>query len=174
MSQAVAAIDLAQNAYAGVSGDFLVVTVLFLVLFTHAVYFGKRRAFALTLSFYLAGFLFSVFPYTEDLLVFSAGAGQIFLSKVFIWAVFAAVSFLALRRMIFTDFSPFKIRRWFEAAFLSIVNSGLLLAYSFRLFGVSEAYQFSTAVGQFFVRPEFLFLWLIASLAVLFFTSKAR
>ena len=172
MSQAAAVIDFAQSAYSGLSTDFSVILVIFLALFACAVYFGKRRAFALTLSFYLSGFLYSIFPYTEDFLVFSGGAGRIFLSKAFIWAVFALTGFFVLRGMVFSDFPPGKLRRWFESALLSAANSGLLLAFSFKFFGVSDAYQFAPAVGQFFVRPEFLFLWLIAPLLVIFFTSS--
>lgn len=171
MIETEAIANLAQSAYSGLSTDFIIVLVLFLALSSCALYFGKRRTFVLTLSFYLAGFLYSVFPYAEDLLVFSDGAGQIFLSKVFIWAAFVSAGFIILRGAVFADFSPGKIKRWFEAALLSAANTGLLLSFSFRFFGGTEAYQFGFSTGQFFVRPEFLFLWFLAPLAVIFFTS---
>jgi len=147
------------------ANDFLIVLILFAVLFFFAWFIGRGPFVALLFAFYGAYTLYVLFPYssllptTPPLTAFFAHTG--------LYAVFALVFYIILRRVIASDFLYIGN---FGLIILSFLGAAFLIALASHVFLISSIYNFTPAIAALFIPEQYFFWWFSApAIGLLFF-----
>lgn len=156
-----------------ISFDAFVLLALFVFFFFYALIAGKARALVFLYSLYPALLLARAFPFGGVLGSTITPAWQKF--TVFLVALLL-IAFL-LRNIFFSYFPGSRVRRWFEAALISICTVGLGLVSIYQLI-VPESATFLSgffhALEPFIASPIISFFVLLAPIiASLLFGRKS-
>ncbi|MCX6787843.1 MAG: hypothetical protein NT108_01605 [Candidatus Kaiserbacteria bacterium] len=149
------------------ASDFLIVLVLFGLFFLFAYYVGRGPFVALLLSFYSAYAFYAMFPYLSYLP--TAPALTALLAQVGLYAAFALVFYIILRRVVVSDFLYIGI---FGLTILSFIGAGFLLALAYHVFPVASVYHFTPAVNLLFASKTYFLWWFSAPAVGLFFLAR--
>ena len=149
------------------ANDFLILLILFAVLFLFAWFVGHGSFVALLLSLYGAYAVYIAFPFKS--LLPATPALTALLAQAGVYAAFAFVFFLILRRVIVSDFLSIGI---FGLIILSFLGAAFLIAVAAHVFSVSSLYTFTPAVAELFASPDYFFWWFVAPAAGLFLFAR--
>ena len=147
--------------------DFLIILILLAVFFLYAWYVGRGPFVAVLLAFYCAYALYVVFPYMSYLP--TAPAMTALLAHIGLYAGFALVFYIVLRRVVVSDFLYIGI---FGLIALSFLGAAFLLALAYHVFPVANVYNFTPAVAALFQPDKYFFWWFVAPAIGLFFLAR--
>ena len=125
-----------------VSLGVLVLAGLFILFFLYGLVFGKGRVLAFLFSLYPAILIARAFPFGGAFTVAASPASQ----KLAVFGVALLVSVFLLRNLFISDFPFSRLKRWFEAALLSVCTVSL---------GLSSIYQLTMPEGIAFLSAFF-------------------
>jgi hypothetical protein len=147
------------------SADLTVLSVAFIVFFIYGMYFGRNRLISLVLSFYLATFLYRIFPYA-DKLTFLSGDNLALLNKIGIFLLFFLPLTIIINRYIIShEYSGTShMIRTAGLAFAAVI---VLMLFSYTVTNLDHFYTFSPTISSLFAGESRVFWWNIAPLALL-------
>jgi hypothetical protein len=160
------ATQTAQSVW-GLTGDFLIVLVLFALFFIFAWYVGRGSFVAVLLAFYAAYAVYAIFPYMSYLP--SAPASSSVLAHIGLYLVLTIVFYIILRRVVVSDFLYIAV---LGLAVLSLLAAGFVLALAYHVFDVTTVYNFSSAIDTLFAPVEYFFWWFVAPAIGIFFLAR--
>lgn len=147
------------------SGDFLYLLVVFVLVFICSVYFSKSRMVSLILAFYPATFLYNQIPYFDKIL-FLKGDTLIVLNKLAIFLVLFILTSVVINKHTFTynESSGFlgKIG-------LSISLLVLFMVFSYSIVNLDVFHDFSGSIDTLFMGLGRVFAWSLLPFIILMF-----
>lgn len=152
--------------------DAIIIIAVFILFFGYGLKFGKDRIISLILSFYFAFILYSSVPYLDTLTFLKDTDTQVFISKALIFLIFLFISNFIIKRFVYTEFSSKQVKRFFEAGILSVGATILTLALYNTIAPAESVYNFGAPISNLFSSADLFFWWLVAPLAILFFTVR--
>ena len=148
--------------------DIILLGALAVLIFLYTIYFGKSKAVAIILSFYISILLYDNFTFLKNVLIFRNTAAQLSLSRLIIFAIIFILIFLTLKYFIHNEFSSRRSWTLLKAALLSLSAIDLALVVCYYVVPVQRLYDFSPSIDSLFGNQATIFWWLIAPLIVLF------
>ncbi|MBA3789075.1 hypothetical protein H0X32_01615 [Patescibacteria group bacterium] len=123
---------------------------------------------AFTISLYLGYAVYSIFPYSENVLSIGGTPLMRTILSIVIYAVFVIVSYFIVKRVVTRSG-----RSRLPAMILQVVLLiGFLLALGYHSFAITRIYAFPPIVNTIFDPTTFFFWWFIAPLIVLFLLER--
>jgi len=143
------------------AGNFLILLVITLVMIGFSYRAGRGGIISLLVAFYAGYAIYTVFPYTDDII----GAGGTSLAKaiisIVIYAIATFLPFHFIQRLVGTGFGVLSFVPRFALSFLA---SAFLMALAYHVFHVSNIYAFPEQINHLFAPNEYFFWWFIAPL----------
>ena len=147
---------------------------IFLLMLAWGLAYGKYRLSTLIISLYAGLTPFLLFPYIDSVpwnpgLLFN----KIEVLPVVLFAVLVFFIYFTLVPIIECQFSRVKIRRWFEAAVLSL-STTITLTASLYYIGISQTIIApQSLLDSLFLEPVYLFWWFLIPLVGLYITKDS-
>ena len=151
-----------------VSSDIIVLLGIFFVFFFYALYFGRNRIISLIFAYYPSAILFQIFPYIDKLIILH-GDKLIVLNKLMIFLIFFLPLNIIINRYIFTESGYSGVSHIFRAVGLSLCCLVLFMLFYYTVINLELFHSFSPTIDTLFLGTNRLFLWNLASLALLAF-----
>lgn len=147
-------------------GNFLILFVLTLIMIGFSYRAGRGGIISLLVAFYAGYAIYSVFPYTDDII--SAGGSTLAKAviSIILYAVATFLPFHFIQRLVGNGFGVLSFVPRFALSFLS---AAFLLALAYHVFHVSNIYTFPDPINTLFAPNEYFFWWFIAPLIGLLF-----
>jgi len=166
-------ITIATNTITSFPVDVLLIGLLIIIFFIGIFYKARRLAIVTTISFYPSAFIFTQFPYWNNVLVQSS-ALSIFLSKAVVFGVLFTSAYIILKRYIkqYTYYSE-GYKSVIQPLLLAIGLVILLLIVVHSLVPIHGIYSISPEIRSLFTEQN-IFLWIITPLIILFITRKTK
>lgn len=143
-----------------VLSNFLVLVVL-TVVFVLISYRSRAGIVSLVVSFYVGYALFSVFPYSKDIIA-SGGSPLVKAGiSVAIYAICCIVPFIFIERLVTGGIGVLSVFPRFGLSFLSAT---FLMALAYHVFHVNNIYTFPEPLNTLFAPDQFFFWWFLAPL----------
>lgn len=142
-------------------GNFLILAVLTAVMILFSYRSGRGGIISLLIAFYAGYAIYTVFPYTKDIL--SAGSTPMMkaIISIILFAIATFIPFHFLQRLTGAGFGVLSFLPRFVLSFLS---AAFLLALAYHVFNVSNIYSFPEPLNSLFAPNGFFFWWFIAPL----------
>ncbi len=139
--------------------DLIIILIVAVLLCAYGSMKGKDKIISLIASLYPAAMVYSVFPYTENLIFFKQTALQISISHFVIFLVFLVLIHLALNKV-------FSAHSFYRGGFagvilISLATTGLLIAMAYHLSGFRNLLFLSPNLIPLFSGQLAYFIWLI-------------
>jgi hypothetical protein len=155
--------DIATSA----AGDSMVVLSNFLVLVVLTIVFvlisyrSRAGIVSLVVSFYVGYAIFSVFPYSKDIIA-SGGSPLVKAGiSVAIYAICCVVPYIFIERLVTGGIGVLSVFPRFGLSFLSAT---FLMALAYHVFHVNNIYTFPEPLNTLFAPDQFFFWWFLAPL----------
>lgn len=143
-----------------VLSNFLVLVVL-TVIFVLISYRSRAGIVSLVVSFYVGYALFSVFPYSKDIIA-SGGSPLVKAGiSVGIYAMCCIVPYIFIERLVTGGIGVLSVFPRFGLSFLSAT---FLMALAYHVFHVNNIYTFPEPLNTLFAPDQFFFWWFLAPL----------
>ena len=157
-----------------ISADAAIVGTLFALFLLLAWWLGVGRFTALLLGIYIAVPLYLNFPYVSQFMPESLATSPrgTFYSYAAVFAAFALLSFIILRRYVLTGRGDVMLPGAVEYLALAATATGLTLAVGYRLLPLELLYDFGPGIDRLFATPSYFFWWLLAPLAAVFLATR--
>lgn len=147
------------------SADVTVLTIAFIVFFLYGLYFGRDRLISLIITFYLATFLYRIFPYA-DKLTFLSGDNLALLNKIGIFLLFfLPINIIISRYIVAQEYDGSS--HVFRTLGLSLASLIVLMLFSYTVTSLDHFYTFSPIINDLFAGAGRVFWWNFAPLALL-------
>jgi hypothetical protein len=146
--------------------DIFILVILFVIFFFYALYFGKNTIIATILAFYPAQFFYQNFPFMNSLLVLK-GDSLLLLNKVLIFLLFLIPLTILIGRYVFQD-SGYGSAHYFRSAAYSLAMIILVLIFDYSVVSLGLIHNFSPTISTLFTGANYIFLWNLAPLVLLF------
>jgi hypothetical protein len=154
----------AHNAWALV-GNFvalLVLTVLMIVV----SYRSRGGIISLILAMYVGYAIYSVFPFTNQILAFG---GTLIIKAALSILLFAVATFFPYHFIERLTGGGFGILSFVPRFALSFLAATFVLAIAYHVFDINHLYSFPQPLNELFAPNKYFFWWFIAPLVGLFF-----
>jgi hypothetical protein len=148
--------------FAAPSWDILIPFIIAAAIFFYGASSGKERIIAFVMSLYIGGFVFEHFSYLNKIIVTTNPKEQFLFGLFLFFIIILALNAILLNAM---ENSVSPERRWWQVLILSVFSAGLLFSFSFKFFGIQEAFNFSPSTLAIFASPNALFWWLLLPVA---------
>jgi hypothetical protein len=159
------ATSAASNAWI-FGANFLVLVVLTVVMIGFTYRSGKGGIISLILAFYAGYAIYTVFPYTENII----GAGGTKVIKAFISIVlFGIATYIPYHFVQRLTSGGFGVISFVPRFALSFLTAAFLLALAYHVFNVNNIYTFPNPINTLFEPKGYFFWWFIAPMAGLMF-----
>lgn len=152
------------------SWDVIIFFAFIAIGFFYGISAGKSNLLSLLFSLYIAGFIFENFYYLDNL-VKGQNMMEIFLFRLFIFAVLTGILFIIFSQVLASGYDS-GARNWWKSLLLSFMATGLLFSFLFHLFPGKEIFFFSPMVQALFASDAAFFWWLTLPLIALFLARK--
>jgi len=149
--------------------DVILIIVILGILFGALLYFGKSAGISLIFSLPIAGFVYNIFPYTDNLLAYGKTPAESEWLKVALLVILIILSYLIIRRAVSVVFSWSSLGRATEATVLSLIITGLLVTYLASFINPDIVTEYFPVLKQLLTIPNILFWWFVGSMLALFF-----
>jgi len=149
------------------AGDFFIVLILLGALFLFARYAGRGPFVALLIALPAAYAPYILFPYAFFLP--ASPPFTAFLAHAGLYAAFALIFFIILRRVIASDFLYIGI---FGLIILSFLGAAFFIALASQVFSIASIYQFTPAIAALFTQEQHFFWWFFAPTIGLLFLAR--
>ena len=150
-------------------GDILFFVVMFIICGVFAIYFGRGRMVSVILAFYLAGILYSSFPFMNKLLVLQ-GEKLLLFNKLGIFLLFLVPISLILYRYLFSESEYSGSSHLIRTAGLALIGVIIVVMTSYTVLSYDALHNFSPSIDALFMPTARIFYWntgIIALLALL-------
>jgi hypothetical protein len=143
------------------AGNFLILVILTVVMIGFSYKAGRGGIISLLVAFYAGYAVYTVFPYTNDIV--SAGGTPLVkaIISIVIYAIATFVPFHFIQRLVGTGFGVLSFVPRFALSFLA---GAFLMALAYHVFHVSNIYTFPGPINHLFAPNEYFFWWFIAPL----------
>ncbi len=147
-------------------GNFLILVILTLVMIGFSYKAGRGGIISILLAFYAGYAIYSVFPYTDD--VIAAGGTTLVkaLISIVLYAIATFLPFHFIQRLVGTGFGVLSFVPRFVLSFLAAT---FLLALAYHAFDVNNIYSFPDPINSLFEPSKYFFWWFIAPMVGLLF-----
>jgi hypothetical protein len=155
----------------GMPFDILALIVVFAILFSWLLYFGKSSGVSLFFALFAAYTFELLSPlqsFITEKLHYEKQSDTI---ALIIFLITTLLLFFIFRRLVSTVFSWSPMRRVFEAILLALSIIGFLLLAITPHMEISFLTQYGKIISMFLAIPHILFYWILGSFAMLFLTS---
>ena len=149
-------------------GNFLVLLIIAGILFFFALRTGRSMLISFILSLYVAFALFTVFPYTEQLLIGDTALMRA-VSGIALFAVFTAFPYVLLRRV--STSGSMRIHP-LTLGILALVTGGFVLALGYHVLDIASVIPLTPSLDALFAPDGYFFWWFIAPLIGIFVAAR--
>jgi uncharacterized membrane-anchored protein len=147
-------------------GNFLILAILSGIMIGFSYKSGRGGIVSLVVAFYAGYAIYSVFPYTENI-IHAGGTKTIqAVISVVLFGIATIIPFHFIQRLTSGGFGVLSFVPRFVLSFLS---AAFLLALAYHVFHVSNIYTFPSPINKLFEPDGYFFWWFIAPLAGLIF-----
>lgn len=147
-------------------GNFLILAILTLVMIGFSYKGGRGGIISLILAFYAGYALYSVFPFTEEVI---AAGGSTMVKAVLSFILYGIATFIPFHFIQRLTGGGFGVLAFVPRFMLSFLAAAFLLALAYHVFQVSNIYTFPDPINSLFAPDEYFFWWFVAPLAGLLF-----
>lgn len=152
--------------------DTIILGTIFIVFFIYGYKYGKRKAIALILSFYLSIPLLTSFPYMDKLSFIGETEKAIAYSQIALFIVFTILLNIILGKVLSWELSSRGVRKFIETVLLSVVSVGVFTAISYHVIAITPIHNFSPQIDSVFASAQMFFLWLVIPFVIIVFTVR--
>ena len=149
--------------------DLIGTGIVFVVIMTAVIYFGKSVAVSSIFSIPIGAFLYYNFPYKDKLVgMVNSGSQSIWLNAA-ILLFFVVFSYIVVRRAVSVVFPWNSPVKFFQTIILSIIITGLLAMVLTNFINTDLVTIYFPILKKLLILPNITFWWLIGSILILFF-----
>jgi hypothetical protein len=147
-------------------GNFLILLILTGLMIGFSYKGGRGGIISLLIAFYAGYAIYSVFPYTKDIV--DAG-GSTMVKAIISIALYAGATFIPFHFIQRLTTGGFGVLSFVPRFVLSFLAAAFLLTLAYHVFHVQNIYSFPDPINSLFAPDEYFFWWFIAPLVGLMF-----
>lgn len=149
-------------------GNFLALIIITAILFFFTLRVGRSALIAVVLSLYAGFALYSVFPYTDQIIATGTTPLMKAIAAIIVYGVASFVPYLLIKRALGNSgtFHPLPL------FVLSLLTAGFILALGYHLFAIGTAFGLGSSLEHLFAPKSYFFWWFIAPLVGLFVFAR--
>lgn len=148
------------------AGNFLVLVILTLLMIGFSYKGGRGGIISLILAFYAGYALYSVFPFTDEVI---AAGGTTLVKAILSFVIYGIATFIPFHFIQRLTTGGFGVLSFVPRFMLSFLAAAFLLTLAYHVFQVNDIYTFPDPISSLFAPDEYFFWWFVAPLAGLLF-----
>ncbi len=153
------------------SWEILLCAFLLISIFFYTLSVKKGKSITLFISFYLAIFIFSNFPYFNIIIPGNLKSIDFFLFRLFLFAILILIFNIFLIKIGVSEGASSR-SGWIEATLFSLLGTALIMSFLFHFFNINSVFEFSAALKYLFFSDIPIFWWIILPFPAIFFFRR--
>jgi hypothetical protein len=149
--------------------DLIAIIVVLIFFLAGIIFFGKSAGISVIFALPISTFLYSTFPYKEQLITLGNSPIESESFKIGVFILFLILSYVVIRRAVSVVFPWGSISKIAEALIISLIITGLLSSLLANYIDVQIVSTYLPILNKLLALPNIIFWWFSGSLLTLLF-----